>query len=65
MNWDQVKGNWTQITGQAREQWGKLTDNDLHEAAGEREQLIGKLQEKYGMAKEQAEREVDDFASRM
>ncbi|MEI4196992.1 CsbD family protein [Roseovarius sp. E0-M6] len=65
MNWEQVKGNWNQIQGQAREQWGKLTDNDLQEAAGERDQLVGKLQEKYGMAKEQAEREVDDFASRM
>jgi uncharacterized protein YjbJ (UPF0337 family) len=62
MNWDQVKGNWKQFKGKVKEQWGKLTDDDLTAIEGQREQLAGKLQERYGYGKEQAEREVDDFA---
>ena len=55
MNWDQIKGNWKQLRG-------KLTDDDLTAIEGKRDQLAGKLQERYGYAKEQAERELDDFA---
>jgi uncharacterized protein YjbJ (UPF0337 family) len=62
MNWDQLKGNWKQVTGKVKERWGKLTDDDLVTVAGRRDQLAGKLQEKYGYAKEQAEKELDDFA---
>jgi uncharacterized protein YjbJ (UPF0337 family) len=58
MNWDQIKGNWKQLTGQARQQWGKLTDSDLELVAGHREQLAGKIQERYGIAKEEAERQL-------
>ena len=61
MNWDQIKGNWTQITGKMKQKWGKLTDNELTVIAGEREQLVGVLQERYGYAKELAEKEVNDF----
>jgi uncharacterized protein YjbJ (UPF0337 family) len=59
MNWDQVKGNWKQFSGKIKEKWGDLTDDDLTVIAGRRDQLIGKLQERYGYAREVAEREVD------
>lgn len=65
MNWDQVKGNWKQFTGKAKENWGKLTDDDLQVVAGKRDQLIGKVQERYGIAKEEAEKQVDDWAGRV
>ncbi|WP_425049699.1 CsbD family protein [Psychromarinibacter sp. S121] len=61
MNWEQVKGNWNQVKGKAREQWGELTDDELAKAKGEREQLVGLIQEKYGIAKEEAERQVDEW----
>lgn len=64
MNWDIVEGNWKQIKGSVKEQWGKLTDDDLDQAAGKREKLAGLLQEKYGKAKDEAEREVDRFFDR-
>ncbi len=63
MNWDQIKGDWKQITGKVKEKWGKLTDNELTVIAGQREQLVGILQERYGYAKEIAEQEVNDFTS--
>ena len=44
MNWDTIKGNWSQMTGKVKEEWGDLTDDDLTEAAGERDQLVGKIQ---------------------
>jgi uncharacterized protein YjbJ (UPF0337 family) len=58
MNADQIKGNWKQLKGKIKTQWGKLTDDDLTVIDGEREQLLGKLQERYGYTKEQAEREL-------
>src|SRR5882724_10466681 len=61
MNWDQVKGNWKQFQGKVKEKWGKLTDDDLTTIAGKRDQLAGKLQERYGYEKEQAEKELDEF----
>lgn len=63
MNWDQVKGNWKQFSGKVKEKWGELTDDDLTAIAGRREQLVGKLQERYGYAREVAEREVDAASS--
>jgi uncharacterized protein YjbJ (UPF0337 family) len=60
MNWDQIEGSWKQLKGKAKEQWGRLTDDELDQAAGRREQLIGKVQERYGYARNQAEREVDE-----
>ena len=61
MNWDQVKGNWKQFKGKAKEKWGKLTDNDLDVIAGQKDQLVGRLQREYGYQKEQAEKEVEEF----
>ncbi len=61
MNEDKVKGQWKQLAGKAKTQWGKLTDDDLTVIAGKRDQLQGKLQERYGYAKEQAQKELDEF----
>jgi len=61
--WQQIKGNWNQFKGSAREKWGELTDDELAEAHGEREQMIGKIQEKYGIAREEAEKQVDEWAA--
>jgi len=61
MNWDIVEGNWKQLKGSAKEQWGKLTDDELDVAAGKRDKLAGLVQEKYGKTKDEAEREVDDY----
>ena len=62
MNWDQIEGQWKQFTGRARQQWGKLTDDDLQYINGRREELLGKLQERYGLGREDAEREVRDWS---
>ena len=61
MNWDQVEGKWKQAGGKVKEKWGKLTDDDLQVIAGKRDQLIGKIQERYGIAKEDAQMQVDDW----
>jgi uncharacterized protein YjbJ (UPF0337 family) len=58
MNWDRIKGNWKQVTGKAKAQWGKLTDDDLDVIAGRRDQLAGKIQERYGVANDEAERQL-------
>lgn len=65
MNWDQIKGNWTEFKGKAREKWGELTDDELQEARGERDQLVGLIQEKYGKAKAEAEKEVEEWQARL
>jgi uncharacterized protein YjbJ (UPF0337 family) len=62
MNWDQVEGKWKQASGQVKEKWGKLTDDDLQVIRGKRDQLVGKIQERYGIAKEDAERQVEEFS---
>ncbi|MGC1906807.1 MAG: CsbD family protein [Candidatus Acidiferrum sp.] len=62
MNWDQVEGKWKQASGKVKEKWGKLTDDDLQRASGKRDQLVGRIQERYGVAKEEAERQVDEFS---
>ena len=59
MNAEQIKGNWKQLTGQVKQKWGKLTDDDLDVAAGHREQLAGLIQERYGVVKEEAEIPAD------
>ena len=64
MNWDTIEGNWKQFTGQIKEHWGELTDDDVQEAEGNRDQLIGKIQERYGLAKTEAERQVDEFVAK-
>ena len=62
MNWDQIEGKWKQAKGHVKEKWGKLTDDELDVIAGKRDQLVGKVQERYGMAKAEAEKQVDEFA---
>ena len=64
MNWDQIAGNWKQMKGRAKEQWARLTDDDLTLVNGKRDQLIGRVQERYGIAKEEAERQVKDWEGR-
>jgi uncharacterized protein YjbJ (UPF0337 family) len=61
INWDVVKGKWSQFKGDARTQWGKLTDDDWDQINGRREKLAGVLQERYGWEREEAERRVDNF----
>jgi uncharacterized protein YjbJ (UPF0337 family) len=61
MNSDQLKGKWKQMKGSVRERWGKLTDDDIDVINGQNEQLVGKIQEKYGIAKDEAQRQVDDL----
>jgi uncharacterized protein YjbJ (UPF0337 family) len=61
MNREQVKGQWNQMKGSVRKQWGKLTEDDLETIAGGRERLAGKVQERYGISKEEAERQIANF----
>lgn len=63
MNWDTVKGNWTHAKGLIKEKWGELTDDDLTQAEGRKDQLVGRIQERYGKTKEAAERELDSWMS--
>ena len=64
MNWDRIEGQWSQVKGKAREQWGKLTDDDVDVVAGKRDQLAGKIQERYGIHKEEAEHQVATWLRR-
>ena len=61
MNWDQVQGKWKQMKGSAKKQFAKLTDDDLTYIDGQREQLIGRIQERYGIAREEAQRQADEW----
>ena len=61
MNWDRIQGNWKQLSGQAKEQWGKLTDDDIDVVAGRRDQLSGRIQARYGVAKEDAEKQIAEW----
>lgn len=63
--WDRVEGSWKQFQGKVKEQWGKLTDDDLAVVAGKRDQLAGKIQERYGYARDRAEEEIRDFEARI
>lgn len=65
MNWDRVKGNWKQFRGEAKKQWGKLSDDDLQVVDGQRDKLIGKIQEAYGKSRDEADREVDNWSDRL
>jgi uncharacterized protein YjbJ (UPF0337 family) len=64
MNEDRIKGNWKQFTGTIKEQWGKLTDDDLDVIAGKRDQFLGKLQERQGLAKDAAEEQLKSWQQR-
>ena len=61
MNWDQIEGKWMQMKGSLKQQWGRLTDDDLDVIAGKRDKLIGKLQERYGYHKEDAQKKADEW----
>jgi uncharacterized protein YjbJ (UPF0337 family) len=61
MNWDQIEGKWKQSAGVIKQKWGKLTDDDLTVIAGKKDQLVGKIQERYGIAREAARTQVDEF----
>lgn len=63
MNWDTIQGNWKEVSGKVRERWGQLTDDDLEQIAGKRDQLVGHIQKSYGIAKDAAEKQVRDFES--
>jgi len=64
MEWEQIQGKWNQLKGSARVEWAKLTDDELEQVQGERDKLVGLIQEKYGRTKEEAYKEVDDWAGR-
>jgi uncharacterized protein YjbJ (UPF0337 family) len=64
MNWDYVKGNWLEVKGRAKEQWGKLTDDQLMQTKGNRDRLVGEIQKAYGYSKERAEKAVSEWESR-
>jgi uncharacterized protein YjbJ (UPF0337 family) len=65
MHADELKGKWTQFVGEVKRRWGKLTDDDLAVIAGDRDKLVGRLQERYGVEKDDAEREVNDFIEKL
>jgi uncharacterized protein YjbJ (UPF0337 family) len=62
MNSDQFEGKWKQLKGQVKQRWGKLTDDDVTALSGKKDELVGKIQERYGITREQAEREADEWA---
>lgn len=65
MDWNRIEGGWKQFAGKAKEQWGKLTDDEITQINGNREQLEGKLQERYGKTKDEIRKEVDDWSGRV
>jgi uncharacterized protein YjbJ (UPF0337 family) len=64
MNWSELEGQWSQVTGNLKSQWGKLTDDDLKTVAGKKDVLLGKLQERYGILKEDAEKQADAWLAK-
>jgi uncharacterized protein YjbJ (UPF0337 family) len=65
MNWDRIEGNWKQLKGSVKVQWGKLTDDQLDVIAGKRGKLAGKIQETYGISKDETEKQLIDWQKRM
>jgi uncharacterized protein YjbJ (UPF0337 family) len=63
--WDQIAGEWKQVKGEVRKAWGKLTDDDLEQIRGQRDILVGRIQERYGIAKEEANRQIDEWANKL
>jgi len=61
MNWDRMEGNWKQMTGAIKQKWGKLTDDSLTQINGKRDQLVGKIQEAYGISKDEADKQVKEW----
>lgn len=65
MNWERIEAEWKQLGGKVREQWGKLTNDDVDRIAGKRDQLVGKIQERYAKGRDEAEREVDAWCDNL
>jgi uncharacterized protein YjbJ (UPF0337 family) len=65
MNWDQIEGQWHQVKGTLKSKWGKLTDDDVTNVAGKREILVGKLQTRYGIVKDEAEKQADEWIAKL
>ena len=65
MNWDQIAGNWSQMKGRVKETWGEITDSDIQKIEGKRDRLAGVRQARYGKEKEAAEKEIDQWLSRL
>jgi uncharacterized protein YjbJ (UPF0337 family) len=63
MNWDEIAGKWKEVSGRAREKWGKLTDDDWQTVMGKKDQLVGRIQQRYGIAKAEAEKQADEWAA--
>lgn len=63
--WDQIAGSWKEMRGQVRTQWGKLTDDDLEMVRGQRDVLAGRIQQRYGIAREEANRQIDEWAEKL
>jgi len=64
-NWEQIAGQWKQVRGEAKKKWGKLTDDELLQVDGNRDILAGKIQEKYGIAKEKAHQQIDEWVAKL
>jgi len=65
MNWDEIKGDWKQFQGKVKAKWAKLTDDDMMQIQGKKEELVGKLQKHYGHTKEEAEKHLDEFIAKV
>jgi len=65
VNWNRIEGNWKQFKGAIKEQWGKLTDDQIDQIAGKRDQLVGRIQEQYGIEHDVAERQVRHWETRL
>jgi uncharacterized protein YjbJ (UPF0337 family) len=65
MNWDRIQGEWKQVTGQIKSKWAKLTDEDLTSISAKKDKLVGKIQERYGILRDEAERQVDEWLAKM
>jgi uncharacterized protein YjbJ (UPF0337 family) len=65
MNWDIVEGNWNQWKGHLKEKWGDLTDDDIQKLDGKKDQLAGAIQERYGIARDEADRQIDEWSSNL
>lgn len=61
MNWDRIEGAWKEFRGKVRDQWGKLTDDDLDRINGKRDELVGHVQQRYGVAKDEADKQVREW----
>jgi len=65
MNWDRIEGEWKNFKGKVRDKWGKLTDDDVEAAGGKKDRLVGRIQERYGYAKDKAEQELNEWMRKL